>query len=135
MLAIRLPAEIEQRLDALAKRTGRSKSYYVRAALADYLEASEDRYVSEPRGTYGDQTIRKVPEGAGEMRLLQLTAVLLPAEEGGFVALNPETGTTSQGQAISDALANLRAATKLHLEEFSSVPYGRALLTTFEIAG
>ncbi len=28
---------------------------------------------------------------------MQLTAVLTPAEEGGFVALNPETGTTTQG--------------------------------------
>jgi hypothetical protein len=33
MLALRLPAEIEQRLDALAKKTGRSKSYYAREAI------------------------------------------------------------------------------------------------------
>ena len=32
MLAVRLPPEIEQRLDALANKTGRSKSYYVREA-------------------------------------------------------------------------------------------------------
>jgi len=32
MLAIRLPEEIEKRLDALAKQTGRTKSYYARQA-------------------------------------------------------------------------------------------------------
>jgi predicted RNase H-like HicB family nuclease len=49
---------------------------------------------------------------------MNLTAVLIPAEEGGFVAFNPETGTTSQGEAIDDAVANLREATSLYLEEF-----------------
>jgi RHH-type rel operon transcriptional repressor/antitoxin RelB len=42
MLALRLPAEIEQRLDALAKKTGRSKSYYAREAIRQYLEDRED---------------------------------------------------------------------------------------------
>jgi predicted RNase H-like HicB family nuclease len=49
---------------------------------------------------------------------MQLTAVLIPAEEGGFVALNPETGTTTQGESIEEALANLQEATELYLEEF-----------------
>ena len=49
---------------------------------------------------------------------MALTAVLTPAEEGGFVALNPETGTTTQGESIDEALANLREATALYLEEF-----------------
>jgi predicted transcriptional regulator len=40
MLALRLPAEIEQRLDALAKKTGRSKSYYAREAILRQIEAS-----------------------------------------------------------------------------------------------
>ena len=48
-----------------------------------------------------------------------LTAVLIPAEEGGFVALNPETGTTTQGDDVPEALANLREATELYLQEFS----------------
>ena len=64
---------------------------------------------------------------------MQLTAVLIPAEEGGFVALNPETGTSSQGESIEEALANLREATELYLEEFPAVSYGKALLTTFEV--
>lgn len=43
--------------------------------------------------------------------------MLTAAEEGGFVALNPETGTTTQGESIEEALANLREATTLYLEE------------------
>ena len=49
MLAIRLPAEIEKRLEALAKKTGRTKSYYVRQAILEYLEDLEDYYLAEER--------------------------------------------------------------------------------------
>ena len=49
---------------------------------------------------------------------MTLNAVLSEAEEGGFVALNPETGTTTQGETTEEALANLREATELYLEEF-----------------
>lgn len=42
-----------------------------------------------------------------------VTAVLTPAEEGGFVAFNPETGTTTQGESVEEALANLREAVDL----------------------
>ena len=64
---------------------------------------------------------------------MQLTAVLVPAEEGGFVAFNPETGTSTQGASIEEALANLQEATELYLEEFTVVSYGQPLLTTFEV--
>ena len=56
---------------------------------------------------------------------MQVTAVLNPAEEGGFVALNPETGTTTQGESIEEALANLQEATELYLEEFPAASYGK----------
>ena len=36
---------------------------------------------------------------------MELTAVLTRAEEGGFVALNPETGTTTQGETVEEAVA------------------------------
>lgn len=42
-----------------------------------------------------------------------LTAVLIPSEEGGFVAFNPETGTTTQGESLPEAISNLREATEL----------------------
>jgi RHH-type rel operon transcriptional repressor/antitoxin RelB len=47
MLAIRLPAEIEKRLDALAKETGRTKSFYVREAILEHLDDLEDIYLAE----------------------------------------------------------------------------------------
>ena len=49
MLALRLPAEIEERLDALARATGRSKSYYAREAILLHLEDLEDIYLAEQR--------------------------------------------------------------------------------------
>lgn len=64
-----------------------------------------------------------------------LTAVLIPAEEGGFVALNPETGSTTQGENVAEAIANLREATELYLEEFPLRLAGQPLVTTIEVAG
>ena len=46
MLSVRLPAELEQRLEALAKATGRSKTYYVREALIEKIEDMEDLYLA-----------------------------------------------------------------------------------------
>ncbi len=62
-----------------------------------------------------------------------LTAVLFPAPEGGFTALNPETGTTTQGESVEEALANLREATELYLEEFPITTSGQPFLTTFQV--
>jgi len=49
---------------------------------------------------------------------MTLTAVLTLDPDGGYVALNPETGTTTQGDTVPEALANLKEATELYLEEF-----------------
>ena len=49
MIAVRLPKEIESRLDNLAKLTGRTKSFYVREAILDHLEDLEDIYIAEKR--------------------------------------------------------------------------------------
>jgi RHH-type rel operon transcriptional repressor/antitoxin RelB len=47
MLAIRLPAEIEERLEALAKATGRTKTFYAREAILEYIDDLEDIYLAE----------------------------------------------------------------------------------------
>lgn len=47
MLALRLPTEIEERLEALAKATGRTKSYYAREAILEHLDDLEDIYLAE----------------------------------------------------------------------------------------
>jgi RHH-type transcriptional regulator, rel operon repressor / antitoxin RelB len=46
MLAIRLPVEIEKRLDILAKKTGRTKTYYVREAILSHVEEIEQKYLA-----------------------------------------------------------------------------------------
>lgn len=47
MLALRLPPEIERRLEELARKTGRSKSFYAREAILEHLEDLEDTYLAE----------------------------------------------------------------------------------------
>lgn len=64
---------------------------------------------------------------------MTLTAVLTPEDNGGYVATNPETGTTTQGDTVAEALANLKEATELYLEEFPLKQNGKPLLTTFEV--
>lgn len=64
---------------------------------------------------------------------MQLTATLMPAQKGGFTAMNPEAGTTTQSETIEEALVNLQEATELYLEEFPLASYGTSLLTTIEV--
>jgi RHH-type rel operon transcriptional repressor/antitoxin RelB len=49
MLALRLPEDIESRLDKLAKATGRTKSFYAREAILEHLSDLEDLYLAEKR--------------------------------------------------------------------------------------
>ena len=49
MLAIRLPPDIEARLAELARRTGRTKSFYAREAILHHLDELEDLYLAESR--------------------------------------------------------------------------------------
>lgn len=46
MLSIRLSEDIDKRLDFLAKKTGRTKSYYAKEAIIEHLEQLEDIYLS-----------------------------------------------------------------------------------------
>jgi predicted RNase H-like HicB family nuclease len=65
------------------------------------------------------------------MKVQTFTAVI-HREEDVYVATCPELGTVSQGISIENALANLKEATELYLEEFPLPDVGRPLLTTFE---
>ncbi len=49
MLSLRLDPDVERRLDALARMTGRTKSFYARALIEEHLEDLEDRYIAEAR--------------------------------------------------------------------------------------
>ena len=48
-VSFRLPDDLSQRLDKLAERTGRSKTYYVVEAIQEHLEEIEDIYIAEKR--------------------------------------------------------------------------------------
>jgi RHH-type rel operon transcriptional repressor/antitoxin RelB len=71
MLAIRLPTEIEDRLAALAAKTGRTKTFYAREAILAHLEDLEDVYLAEKRledlraGRSRAFTLEEVERGLG----------------------------------------------------------------------
>ena len=65
---------------------------------------------------------------------MHVTAVLNQAEEGGYIAYSPETGSTTQGETIDEALANLREAVELYLEEFPMKLGAPPLVTSFDVA-
>jgi Predicted DNA-binding protein with an HTH domain len=47
--SIRLPHEIEKRLETLSAKTGRTKAFYVKEAILEHLSEIEDIYLSEKR--------------------------------------------------------------------------------------
>ena len=57
MLALRLPADLEKRLDTLSKRTGRSKSFYAREAILTHIEDIEDAYLAKRRYEKGAEPV------------------------------------------------------------------------------
>ncbi|NOZ32875.1 MAG: TraY domain-containing protein [Alphaproteobacteria bacterium] len=69
MLALRLPPEIEARLEAMAKKTGRTKSFYAREAIVTYLEDLEDYYLAVERIESGDQELMTWDEVKAELSL------------------------------------------------------------------
>jgi RHH-type transcriptional regulator, rel operon repressor / antitoxin RelB len=67
MLAIRLPLSVGKRLERLARRSGRSKSYYVREAILLYLGELEDIYLAE-------RALRRIR--AGKDRVIPIEKVM-----------------------------------------------------------
>jgi len=61
-----------------------------------------------------------------------LTAIIRK-EDDWFVAECPEVGTASQGKSVEEALANLKEATEVYLDEFPQQPSVHPILTTFEV--
>ena len=57
MLALRLPPDIDKRLAALAKKTGRTKSFYAREAILRHLEDLEDHHLAQRRLARGGERI------------------------------------------------------------------------------
>jgi RHH-type rel operon transcriptional repressor/antitoxin RelB len=64
MLAIRLDIKTEKRLDRLAKKTGRTKTYYAREAILEHIEDLEDTYLAierleHPAKTYSAEEVKR----------------------------------------------------------------------------
>jgi RHH-type transcriptional regulator, rel operon repressor / antitoxin RelB len=57
MLALRLPPDIEKRLEELAAKTGRTKSFYAREAILAHLDELEDAYLAKQRLERGGERI------------------------------------------------------------------------------
>lgn len=66
MLTVRLPEKIEKRLAALAKKTGRTKTFYVREAILEHLDDLEDYHLAMARL---EEELRGIPLEEMERRL------------------------------------------------------------------
>ncbi len=79
MLAIRLPASVEKRLAKLARRTGRTKTYYAREAILQHLDDLEDVYLAErllDRIRRGEE--RTIPLESDRLRMLRTFDEVVP---------------------------------------------------------
>lgn len=56
-IGVRIPEEVVKRLDRLARKTKRSRSYYVRQAILDHIQDLEDYYLALSRQEDGQPTI------------------------------------------------------------------------------
>ena len=74
MLAIRLSEELEARLESLAKATGRTKTFYAREAIAEYLEDLEDLYLAE-------KSLKDIQEGRSKTYTLDEVKAELGIED------------------------------------------------------
>lgn len=65
----------------------------------------------------------------------QMYNAVITEEDGGYVALNPDTGVASQGDTVDESIANLQEALSLYLEEVKgkTPDTKKSFLTTFSL--
>jgi RHH-type transcriptional regulator, rel operon repressor / antitoxin RelB len=71
MLALRLPKELEERLQFMADKTGRTKSFFAREAILDKIEELEDRFLLERALAESDGTTVSWEDAMKEWDLLE----------------------------------------------------------------
>ncbi len=64
----------------------------------------------------------------------KMLTVVIQKDEDMFVAECPEVGTVSQGKTIEEAVANLKEATELYLEDFPLEEKNKPVVTFFEVS-
>lgn len=69
----------------------------------------------------------------GNRMPVQTYTAIVHKEDTWYVAECPEVGVVSQGKTIEEAVANLKEATELYLEEFPPPASQRAVMTTFDV--
>jgi len=62
MISVRLPEEMEARIDRLSKMTQRPKSFFIREAIANYLEDMEDYYEALKRQKDDERNLISIEE-------------------------------------------------------------------------
>lgn len=105
MLALRLPPSIEKRLARLAKKTGRTKSFYAREAILRHIEDLEDGYLARQR------VARRSPR----LKLEALECELLPLKHGDILRLQ----VTKKG-IVFEKVFGARDEGTLNFSEWSS---------------
>jgi predicted RNase H-like HicB family nuclease len=82
--------------------------------------------MAEMRGQWGSESAKE------RIMIQQTLTAVIHREDNLYVAQCPEVGTASQGTSVEDAVANLKEATELYLEEFPVPATDRPFMTTFE---
>ena len=70
MIAVRLEEDLEKRLEHLAHETGRSKSYYVKQAIENYLDDRED-YLLALSVLEAEEPVKSIEEVRKELGLVR----------------------------------------------------------------
>lgn len=70
-------------------------------------------------------------KNGGNLMPLKTFSAIIHKEEDLYVAECPEVGTVSQGFTLEEAIANLKEATELYLEEFPTTEAAKPFLTTY----
>src|SRR5690606_40600686 len=96
-------------------------------------EPLSPRWLHAPRRCLIQATVHPLDDRSLEMPVVTLSAVI-HRDNDLYVAECPELGTVSQGRTIEEAVANLKEATELYLEEQEKpLTVGPVILTTFSI--
>jgi predicted RNase H-like HicB family nuclease len=74
-----------------------------------------------------------IREGVRSSRTVRTYTAVIHREGAWYVAECPEVGVVSQGRSIDEAIANLKEATELYLEELPPLSSQRSLITTFDV--
>jgi RHH-type rel operon transcriptional repressor/antitoxin RelB len=101
MLGVRLEPELEERLDWLAKKTGRTKSYHAKQAIKKYLEDKEDYLIAVA-------ALERIENGKEKTISLEELVKKYALESGVLKGRREAVRSTGQGRANKDSRVRTR---------------------------